>query len=688
MDTTRVNLRELHRMHREQQQLPAQEGGAQTGIQPVGQLSSGDVERLFAKWKQKMAAENEQKAPSTVEAVPDVLCQRLHTNSVVRFPNGEIAQGAWEFGLMGSLTEQERLEIVDIIAKRAFDRLLRALPDRAVMMVCFGSAMHACGKRAAALLVEQAHLDVHVILADGYYSPRIWWAPKELTHKTVVLLVDVVRSGGLLARLKETCATECPARIVPVTVIDQSSDNCAVGDVIGLWKEDTERRLSPESAGIQGKEIRYFDPELSYATEVVYEDPGCGHVNQAADDDVTGFGELLPFIEKTNALETDEKIYGVQYPWVLDLLRLMKDKEATDLLVKRAVGALTDLRETGKWCIVYPAGRFKRAGIWAELLAASLHWDVMPVGLADRNQFRPLTDMQCEKLRSFAGIAVADAAIRTGETLRSFVYLARLACGKTTHMIGLYAFDALTKAIRDKIEGELDISVRSAYRFPLGPPTESVQAVCRNLLQNILQEVEQDSLTADGESWKIALAEYCRRRLATHRSFPPGETPASENIAQALAEFHRGPQARLEQCSVRARPGIVKHLDVHTALSNPRVHRAIHAFLCNSMPAEFIEWCGLALSCQHDFGWFDRDWLTLHRGLLCKPDSRRWEFLLCVTYLIKKYGTDASVRQAIHGIQQVQPPDSSRNGWLFKLPQIGKREPFEERRNTLLSVLS
>src|SRR5262249_11689283 len=127
--------------------------------------------------------------------------------------------------------------------------------------------------------------------------------------------------------------------------------------------------------------------------------------------DLNAIEPLRQFIEATGALRRDAKINGVNYPWAVDLLRLLRHDDARAELAARAVENLGALRDRGPWCLIYPAERSKRAGAWAELIATLLQWPVVKIGRKVRTHYRQLTVGQRRALAKCPRALVVDAAI-------------------------------------------------------------------------------------------------------------------------------------------------------------------------------------------------------------------------------------------------------------------------------------
>ncbi len=630
---------------------------------------------------------------STGEPIPDLLRDNLRSTGPVVFPGQEVSEGAWEFGLLGDIPADVAERICEAVAERSWRRLRGVLPKRGVVIVCFGNPVHRCGKRMAAKMVDSGVEDVHVVMADNFFNPKLWCNPRELKEHHVVVFVDVVHSGGLLNRLFAVCRQGEPSNLMGVAIIDQSRSDVADEPLYSLWAEPKEKRDHHD--GEAGGQARFFDPVTGRAW------PREDLPNEVADPDkakdtiesrLREIRPLFRYIESTGALKQDAWIGGVCYPWALDLLCLLRHDEARGELAKRAANRLADLSDRDSWCIVFPAERHQRAGAWAELLAETLHWPVVKVGLKNRMHYRPLTKAQRRDLAKYPRALIVDAAIRSGKTLQSLVGILRAEERLSIkEFLAFYALDGLFNEPREELEKNLKVKIRSLFRLPLGAPTEPVGRYCRQWLNQTLGELDQ---VANGEHapWIDVVRDYCQRKLE-HSGRPVRERSSEElemSLRRALDEGERGAQARLEQSCDPPRSSLVKHLDVAYTLREPQTRNVLHGFMCNSMPLDFIESCALALATQKDYDWFDRDWLALHKKILTNSASQRWKFLAYISYWIRRHGSPKQVeriRATVDSFRRSQGPVTVP---MFADMQLesDEREVLQSRCKILLSVLS
>ena len=561
------------------------------------------------------------------------------------------------------------------------------------MVVCFGNPVHRCGKRLAIKMTNSGVKDVHVVMADDFFNPKLWCDPKELNGRFVVVFLDVVHSGGLLNRLVTVCRQGDPGALTGVAIIDQSSGEVSDVPLVGLWAEQKEKRdLCAES--ITGRE-RYFDPVAGRARlgqDLPSEVSDLDKARATIESRLIELRPIARYIQATGALRQDACIGGVSYPWALDLLCLLSNDEARAELSRRAAICLSDLVERGPWCLVFPAVRHQRAGAWAELLADRFGWPIVKVGLKKHLHYRPLTSAQRSAVARHPRALIVDAAIRSGKTLQSLVSLLR-PDGRPHNLeiTAFYAIDGLFDESREVLKGSLGVEIRSLFRLPLGAPTESVGRYCRKWLNTTLGELETPG-PSEQAPWANVVLDYCRKKLENSGRPPKQRSPEELErvLRRALDEGERGAQACLESSCDPPRSSVVKHLDVTYALREPRTRNVLHGFMCNSMPADFIESCALALATQQDYDWFDRDWLILHKRLLTNTSSQRWQFLACVSYWIRRHGNREQIERVRSVVDEFRRSQSPTFVPMFEDIYVDKNghDVLQSRCRTLMSVLA
>ena len=589
------------------------------------------------------------------EVVPALLVNGLRPSGPVAFPSGEVADAAWEFGLLEEFNSEDAEVIIEAIAERAYKTLSREFRSQALVLVCFSYPIHRCGKRLAAKIIERNGTEAHVVLATNFFEPRLCCAARELHEQNVVLFVDVVHSGGLLDRLAAICNHAQPKQLLRIAVIDQGDNSKRKNPIHALWKERQENRIPIRDylkTPNKQEMLRFYDPEFARATAKQDLPKEIADRSAARDTIELELDPILPFISRTNALQADRAIAGVHYSWVIDLLRLLEDSEASAFLVGRAIERLAHLPLHGRNCLVYPAERSQRAGRWARLIGKALDWPVVPIGQANRKFLQPLAAKQRKYISQFDSAVVIDAAVRTGDTLRSFVQLLKYT-GKPVlqRVCGFYAFDGLFEADRGAILEELGVTIHSLVRVPLGRPIQPIGQYCREQMRSILLSLEAQ-YPAEEPTWVSVIRSYCKKKLGRRRWQPQPSGSPETRLRVAMEEWQRGHQVRLERSCYSAKSNLLKQLDVQFALHEPKTRMVLRGFLSNSMPPEFIEWCALAVASQYEYDWLDTDWLLLHENILSEPATQRWQFLAYILHVMKTRANADTVNRVRLALQK------------------------------------
>jgi len=198
-------------------------------------------------------------------------------------------------------------------------------------------------------------------------------------------------------------------------------------------------------------------------------------------------------------------------------------------------------------------------------------------------------------------------------------------------------------------------------------------------------------LNRTSAAWMQIVRNYCKKKLEVSPMSPKKRKASTvhRDLRRAFEEGEGGAAARLQHACDPPRPSLVKHLDVSYALREPRTRNVLHGFLCNSMPPEFVESCALALATQEDYGWLDRDWLTLHKRLFTNSASPRWQFLTCIGFWMRTRASSSEVervRRAIMDFRRRNAREESLS--LFPEAPAVPSETLRDRCETLLSVLA
>jgi hypothetical protein len=624
--------------------------------------------------------------------LPELLRTHLRGDGPVVFPGGEVAPGAWEFGRLDTITPDEADEIIETIMNRARTKLAPVLPrkDTDIVLVCFSRPMHQCGMRLAKTLHQAEQRNVAVVMADDYYRPTLCCSPKELAGQFVVVLVDVVHSGALLNELCEVCLSCAPCHVIGLPVIDQSPERVGITRRYPLWTEVREDRVPLEKFSSENRSrytsLRFFDPDTGLArttSELPREIANPKEAQETIERDLRGIRPLLPYIEETSALQPNRWLYGVCYPWVLDLISLLNHSEARVELLRRARECLADLQHPAKkTIIVYPRERHQRAGRWGKDVSMEFGWPVLSVGWKDQPYFRKLTTKQRLRLTHYERVIVVDAAIRTGKTLQSLVNCLRALPQSTCQEIqAFYAINGLFEEQQDELEGRLRIGIRSLFRMPFGSPIDPAGKRWRLRLQQTLKTLPTFATPSEEPEWGRLIREFCNRQLQQLGRPPRQDAPQDVlgNLRRALQVAHEGNRSPLHDIWAQGKRSKVTGLDIEVARRDPSIRNVLHGAVGNHVSPSLRECAALALGVVDDYSWFTKDWMGVQHELLTHGD-RPWQFLACIAYWIKQKqepATTARARQAVEDFRR-----SMQRGKLFLEPEI------ESRCGALLTLLT
>jgi hypothetical protein len=584
----------------------------------------------------------------TPDNVPALLREHLQFHGPVLFPNEEIAFVSWQFGrlLQPDIDSEAASSIVGLIAEEATSLIQRIVQSSRVVIVCFGRAMHVCGVRIATCLRERGYQDPHVILAHDFYSPSLVCDPREFAKAEVIVLVDVVRTGDLLQRMVAACIRYRPKRILGLAIIDQSDGFETDVRFLSLWKESKEQRIDqddPRAIGLRADDssLRRFDANDEYATIK----PTHSSEPQGIRTDAAKMPELdedlVECIYESGAFKRDYRIGKKLYPYVVNVLDLLKIPSSQYFIVSKVKEVLADITK-GRTCLVYHAGRSRRAGKVARLLASHLDLPVFKIGTTGPSF--SLSDAQFKVLACYDNVVVVDAAIRTGETIAAVTRAVDDKwLRKHTRFIALGILDALSHRSRQDLAEELDIEIRTLFTLPLAPPTEQVRHWANSRKAAIRQLLVD---TGGFESVRKILGTYCDPRPARRSVTATPETlketeHAIRRVSQESRSFDLAFGNVSEACRVN-HPSLIRHISIDEAIRDSRVQSLLVGVLYNSMKPSFKESAVFALAAAGNYGWMNLDWLKCNRMFLGSKNEC-WKSIAVVQCQMKLENRDAEL---------------------------------------------
>lgn len=644
------------------------------GLSPDNYLPSQELlERLLAMGKMPVnQVSKDDFSDLHLSTVPDQLREALRYVGPVMFPGGEkspegeVVEGCWEFGRLEELDVQHREPIVEAIAQEAYEKIGPDLEKHdKVFIVCFTHPVHLCGVRLARKLIEHDHPkeNVHAVLATDAHEPDLRCRPGELENTRVIVMVDVIHTGGLLKQLCLACRKRAAREVVGLAIIDQADEQLELPRY-SLWFDFPERRTSYAQYinGSAPDTHSFFDRDTSRVRRSL--PSGFQDTRTARETIGNRLGSTLArHVVRTGAVKRDARIGGQLYPWVIDILCLLKDPAARTELVQLAVKCLHDLATAGT-CVIYSQDKQGRAGVWAKHLAAALNLPLVPVGTHGKDALR-VTEEQRRELAKHTRAILVDAAIRTGKNLAVMMHLLRDAEGAPIQeVVPFYALNGLSPDRQEQLQREHRLTIQAVFDFPLSPPIkETVGRYNRKRLAKTLDKLAGLAPAEEHQLWVAFLRQYCKRHMERPRNIHPGQNlkKAEADLQNAQAEGQHGPQVLLRwEKPQRPHPGVLKRLDVEHLLIDPTIRNILYGFVYNSMPPSVIEWSALALASQNVYDWFTKDWLITHQEFFTRRRIH-WEFLVGIAYWIKEHGDAGLIEEVRSALREfsdwAQRPD-------------------------------
>lgn len=565
-------------------------------------------------------------------AVPCLLRQHIRVAGPVLFPHGEVAFESWQLGRIEQMAKSHpglAEQISELIVERAYSALQPRLARKRVVLVCFGRTLHRMGTRLAARLVEQGYGHVHVVLAHDFYSPTLVCAPAELRDADVTVVIDVMHTGGLFERLFSACREYLPAHVRGVALIDQSDGAVLTEDVVSLWADGPELRIPIQrfrrtATAEQRCELTRFEPNDEYATGMEVDVPASGVPVEASDvfdsDDV-----FIDLVHRAGALRRDYRIGQKRYPYVINVLDLLRDPTCRESVLAKASNVLSDLGRSSP-CLVYHAARTARAGRVAKALSERLSWPVLALDAGDRTPqcIRRLS----QETAGYGALVLVDAAVRTGDSLTAMTQVVDdLSLREGRQIVVFCVLDALAQRSRTELAESLDVEIRTLFRVPLAPPTERVRDWMNSRKAAIRHAVLKSGNFRSLEPVLESYVDQRGRRMGRTAPATSGETLAA--VQDAVREAREQKQAT-ESISEACRLGkvsAIRHLPLDQVVHDRAVQSLLLGVMYNSMAPSFKESAVFALGAAGNYEWMTYDWLQCNRPFLSSP-TQAWKSVL------------------------------------------------------------
>jgi hypothetical protein len=539
--------------------------------------------------------------------------------------------------------------------------------------------MHQCGIELASRFHDAGMRLPHVILAHDYYDPSLVCSREEVADADAVVMVDVAHSGSLLRRLITACRAFNPAQVSGLVLVDQSIAPLQNLHYHALWSEEIDARVpldqfiaqSPENAT---NTLRRFEPNAESTIDSIdsLETSSADQLLATIDP------QLLVHVIATDALKCDHRIGGKTYPFVVNVLDLIKkDDDSRNFIISCSKSALADLA-FHKTCLAFHVGRSQRAGKFAKVLSNHTGWPNIAIGT--KGSSFTLTDEQCRRLACFDNVVIVDAAIRTGETISAISRAVRREAFNRPRFIAFTVLNALSGNAQARLVQELGIEVRSLFDFPLTPPTEEVRhwataqksaigaAILNNPLFESIQPILHDycdtrrqrmrpNLKHQSRTDKLAMA---RRAIAYGRS----SSFSAREIAHA--------------CQSKS-PRAIRHLPIAEVIHDSAMQSMLMGVMFNSVPAPLKESAVFGLAAAENYEWMNLKWLKCNRHFL--GTAQAWKSVLLIECQMKLDGPksqlsdfrDAATEFRESLIRNDREPMSSNTFQQSFLPELSLR---------------
>lgn len=578
-------------------------------------------------------------------SVPAVVRAAFQTDEPILFPGGEVARRSWQFGWMSGLNREHSTiveEATSVCCTRLFEKLKCDLPadSNNLVLVCFGEAMHRCGIRVGARLLEELDVCPRLVLAHDYYKPRLVGDREEFRESRVVVLVDVVRTGTLLRRLIGLCRELGAADVAGLALIDQTNESLARSGGYALWVAPREPRETFEefcqsASDGERRRLRVFDPNSSCAVRTFYLSQVHGESDKSPSQPVIMEAELEECISRTGAMRRDFDIEGIQYPFAVNVSALIrKHSDSRECVLQRSQSVLAEYKASPT-ILVYHTGRSRRAGLIAESIGSVTDWPTCPIGTA-KSTFKLTTD-QCRRLAAFDNVIIVDAAIRTGDSMTALVRSVKTELNESTpRVVGFTVLNSLTDSQVEGLEQNLEFSFRYAYRLPLAPPSTNIRhwatlhkkTICKDLIEH-----------CPSQSIQALMTEYCtpghretRRRARCTREQAKRESDDSTTETRLTAEAieDRRILTRVELSEFR-------FLSAGEVVNDPTMQAMLKEVLYSSAAPQFKESAAIALAATGQCDWLTGHWLAVNESFLVSRGSA-WKALVMTEQQMAKNG--------------------------------------------------
>jgi hypothetical protein len=485
----------------------------------------------------------------------------------------------------------------------------------------------------------------------------------------VLLLFDVVDTGGFMRRVREGIKAQEPRAIYAVAILNQGEPKKGL---IALANTEREQRLP------SGTQYELVYDDLEGKTKV-------GPIPNALKDEVIARETLrecldgmhrtrwLQWLQDCDAIQFDRTLDKRKYTLFFDIPKVIHrfPHEVTE----HAIEILEKLADPkAPRVLVYPAKRAKRVGTLVRFLAEGLGWPSAALGSKKASQYVFDRHGHVERsLRACQGRAlVVDCAIRTGETLQGLAAELRNIGAK--ELAAFYVMDALYDSIRERFQENEQINIKSCFRLPLAMPST-------NLLGPFWHQRFKDTLTFLDATRELsmeaaeAIRQFCQAKLNDKGRRSSPKRRSSEAVIDEDCCMRVRPHSELDRTLSQKNQGrgrLIKRLDINQVLRDPLIQYKLAGVVANSAPRSLKEWCILALCKAERFDLFSESCLTLPDSPIMAPNAAQWGILPFVA-LDASRGNPSAAEKMRDQVRKVI--DKTKSGFLL---------PETDQQNTMI----
>lgn len=403
--------------------------------------------------------------------------RELFSDGWILFPNGMISKGTWTFGKMFMLCEGKRKllinQIADKVAKKIWDTCKLPKQKNSVTLVPFGPLMFAIGQRVSEILNQQLHCEVPNCLVTDFKNPFL--GPGQIAlikHRSVIILTDVVRTGGLVRRISELCKSHKANHLESVSLIDTSNQR----SYKSLWKESPTVRTPMNWVGLNVEnrcKIKKYYPSMSNAFGGIENDITQEHILTRTDREIgreqilSKLRPLRSIIEeiekqgKAKIIHWHKKYENKRYRFFLDIDELQKiSKRADEVMVAEIERKnLLKVQHSSEACLVHTNGWRSRS--WAKFLSRAFGYKAIEIDIKSQKNNLGI-------IEKYKTVFVVNPVIRTDETLSSIV--TQLKRYKNLEIKTLFAINGLSPDRKENLETLLGVKTSGIFDCELPDP--------------------------------------------------------------------------------------------------------------------------------------------------------------------------------------------------------------------------